>query len=356
MKGRFSNWLDAAVIFVAIVFALAHPSLAFLDGSYANGFYPAVQTTVTTWTNHVPFALGDALLVAVILAAIAYWYVSLRKSRPWPAFARVLLRTAAFAGFLYVWFSIAWGWNYDRPGLSTTLGYYDTHISTARFDKIEFAILNSLNAAAQPAHDEHARTDDVSAGLAAAQQDTAKVIGVEHAVVRTDPKHTILDPYFVAADITGMFMPFTYETYITSDVLWFEYPFTLEHEWGHAEGIARESDANFIASLATLNSTDPVLHYSGLLIVYAAMPRRPKIDAKLSKLVRADYAAMRERDKLHVQPIAFKLAWVTYDKYLKSQHVRTGVVNYTEYVRMLLGTSAGRDALARATGKAVVLR
>ena len=99
-----------------------------------------------------------------------------------------------------------------------------------------------------------------------------------------------------------------------------------------------------------------MLRYSGLLIVYAALPRRAGPDARLSKLVRSDYAAMRERDKLHIQPIAFKLAWTTYDKYLKSQHVRSGVVNYTEYVRLLLGTAVGRDALARAIGRPVQLR
>jgi hypothetical protein len=145
-----------------------------------------------------------------------------------------------------------------------------------------------------------------------------------------------------------MFMPFTFETYIASDVLWFEYPFTLEHEWGHVAGIARESDANFIAALATLSSPDDVLRYSGLLIVYAAMPRIPSADEHLSALVRSDYAAMRTRDQRHIQPVAFKLAWRTYDSYLKAQHVTSGVVNYTEYIRLLLGTTAGRAALAKA--------
>ena len=330
MKGRPLLWPDVVIIVVAIFFAAAHPALSFLNGPYANRFYPAVQTTVTAWTNQVPFALADLLLVLIVIALVLYWLLSLQASRRWSTAGRLFLRTAAVAACLYVWFLIAWGWNYDRPGLATTLHYHERHIDDATLDRIEFALLDALNAAAAPAHTRHDSQSDIGSALAEARERTAPIVGVMHAVVPTRPKRTILDPYFLAADISGMFVPFTYETYIASDVLWFEYPFTLEHEWGHAEGIARESDANFTASLATLDSPDPVLRYSGLLIVYAAMPRRPKIDAHLSKLVRADYAAMRARDKRHIQPLAFKLAWATYDKYLKSQHVASGVVNYRE--------------------------
>jgi hypothetical protein len=293
MKGRPVLWPDVVIILAAICFALAHPTLGFLDGPYADGFYPAVQTTVTSWTNRIPFAIADLLLVLIVLALALHWTLSLRASPRWSTAGELALRTAAVAGFLYVWFLIAWGWNYDRPGLATTLHYHETHVDEARLDRIELALLDALNAAAAPAHAAHDADGNLRDALAAARERTALTIGITHAVVPTRPKRTILDPYFVAADISGMFMPFTYETYIASDVLWFEYPFTLEHEWGHAEGVARESDANFIASLATLDSPDPILHYSGLLIVYAAMPRRAKIDARLSRLVRADYAAMR---------------------------------------------------------------
>jgi len=175
-------------------------------------------------------------------------------------------------------------------------------------------------------------------------------------VVETHPKRTLLDPYFVATGVSGMFFPYTFETYLASDVLWFEYPFDLTHEWGHLGGIARESDANFVGAVGTLESEDPILRYSGLLIVYGAMPRLKQYDARLSKLVLADYAAMRQRDERHIKPIAFKFAWNTYDKYLKAQHVASGVVNYTEYVQLLLGTPLGRQALARATGARLSLR
>jgi hypothetical protein len=349
MKGR-ATVPAIAVISIAIACSLFHPPLAFLDGAYADGFYPDVQTRITSWTNRVPFAVGDAVLASIVAALLLHAILVLRASRRLLTIAGLFVRSAGVAAALYVWFSIAWGWNYARPGLSQTLDYRAPALGRAALDRIETSLVAALDAQAPPAHREHDGGVDVGPALAAAQRRTAVLVGVTHPVARTRPKRTFLDPFFTAADISGMFVPFTYETYIASDVLWFEYPFTLEHEWAHAAGIARESDANFVAALATLDSPDPVVRYSGLLTVYAALPRRAGPDSRLSALVRSDYAAMRRRDRRYIRPLAFKLAWGTYDAYLKSENVHSGVVNYSEYVRLLLGTTVGREALAHATG------
>ena len=65
---------------------------------------------------------------------------------------------------------------------------------------------------------------------------------------------------------------------------------------------------------------------------------------------------MRRRDESHIKPFAFNFAWNTYDKYLKSQQIQSGVINYKEYVQLLLGTAAGREALTAATGRPITLR
>lgn len=343
-----TTFLDVTLIAIATVAAVVRPSQGFLDTGYANGFYPAAQTWMTTWTNRVPFAVADLILIVVLCALLAHWVLALRASPRWSVALRLVVRTLAIIGVVYVWFLVDWGWNYDRPSLGAILGYRAPDVSRADLEPLEIRMATALDDAAIRAHRAHDANPDSGAALAEAQRATLARIGIAHDVVRTRPKRTMFDPYFVATGVSGMFVPFTYETYMASDLLWFEYPFALEHEWGHVSGIARESDANFVAALATLDSDDEVLHYSGLLIVYAAMPRIPRADAHLSKLVLGDYAAMRRRDQRHIKPLAFKVAWGAYDTYLKSQHVRSGVVNYTEYVRLLFGTGVGRDALAHA--------
>jgi len=337
-------------IIVALIAMSFTPSQSFLGGFYANTFYPAAQTTLTGLTNHLPFALSDCILIVLVIGLIAHWIVKLRAKRTWRTALNLTLSTLAIVSVIYLWFLIDWGWNYDRPSLSTVLHYDSASVDRLALEPLEVRAVTVLNDAALAAHRERDGNVDIRPALIEAEQSVLGTLGITHKVVPTRPKRSIMDWYFTATGVTGMFVPFTYETYVASDQLWFEYPFTLEHEWGHVAGIARESDANFIAALATLQSSDPVIRYSGLLIVYGALPRISRADARLSSLVLADYGAMHRRDLQHIKPLAFKIAWGTYDTYLKSQHVQTGVVNYTEYVRLLLGTDAGRAALSSALG------
>lgn len=338
-------------IIVALIAIFVTPSQSFLAGFYANSFYPSAQTTLTGLTNHLPIALSDCVLVIVVVGLIASWIVRLRTIWRWRTFADLMLGTVAIVSVIYVWFLVDWGWNYDRPSLGSTLGYDSASANRLALEPLERRIVTVLDRSAVAAHRERDANVDIRPALMEAEQSVLGMLGITHPVVPTRPKRSIMDWYFTSTGVTGMFVPFTYETYLASDLLWFEYPFTLEHEWGHVAGIARESDANFVAALATLQSSDPIIRYSGLLIVYGALPRIPRADARLSNLVLSDYGAMRRRDIRHIKPLAFKFAWSTYDTYLKSQHVESGVINYTEYVGLLLGTDAGRAALSTAIGR-----
>jgi len=335
-------------IIAALVAIFVIPSQTFLNGFYANGFYPAAQTTVTGLGNHLPFAISDCILVIVVVGLILRWTLELRARRAWRTLAQLTLHTLATISVIYLWFLIDWGWNYDRPSIGTTLHYDGGSVDRLALEPLELRAVTALNNAAIEAHREREANTDIRPALIEAEQSVLGTLGITHKVTPTRPKRSIMDWYFRSAGVSGMFVPFTYETYVPSDLLWFEYPFMLEHEWGHVAGIARESDANFIAALATLQSRDPILRYSGLLLVYGALPRLPRPDARLSALVLADYGAMRRRDVQNIRPLTFKIAWGAYDKYLKSQHVETGIVNYNEYIRLLLGTSAGRAALSSA--------
>ena len=344
---RASTFAQLAAIALAAGLALVAPPRAFLDGFYIHSFYAAVQPAITGLTNRLPFAAADVLIIATAAALVAFWFSTLRRSRGLGALLRAIVGTAALACVFYIWFLVAWGWNYLRPGFASTLPRASAALDSDQLLRLEQRIVAALNAAAPPAHAEHERGAGQAAAMTRARQQTLALIGIDRTVPQTVPKHTLLDAYFDSVGVSGMFFPFTFETLLASDLLWFEYPFTLQHEWGHVAGIARESDANFVAALATLDSDDAVLRYSGLLMAYEALPRTTA-DRGLSQLVLGDYAAIRRRDRQRINPLTAKLAWHAYDTYLKSQHVRSGVVNYSEYARLLLETKLGRSALSRA--------
>src|SRR5205085_5071164 len=81
------------------------------------------------------------------------------------------------------------------------------------------------------------------------------------------PKRTLLDWYFVRAGVSGMTDPFFLETLVASDLLPFERPFVIAHEWSHLAGLTDEGEANLAGWLACIAGS-AADQYSGWLFMY----------------------------------------------------------------------------------------
>ena len=117
----------------------------------------------------------------------------------------------------------------------------------------------------------------------------------------SQPKFSlVLTPFFRLSGVTGMINPFGLETIVFPDLLPFERPFVLAHEWGHLSGHADEAEASAVGWLACMKG-DAVLGYSASLYLVMetarAMPDdvREKAMARLDAGVRADIDAIANR-------------------------------------------------------------
>ena len=66
------------------------------------------------------------------------------------------------------------------------------------------------------------------------------------------PKRSLLTYYFRRAAIDGMTDPYFLEVIVNPDVLDFERPFVVAHEWAHLAGYSNEAEANFLAWLTCI--------------------------------------------------------------------------------------------------------
>jgi hypothetical protein len=143
--------------------------------------------------------------------------------------------------------------------------------------------------------------------------------------------------------------PFFLETLVASDLLPFERPFVVAHEWSHLAGFADEGEANFIGWLTCLRGDVPA-QYSGWLSLYtelaSGLPRRDRVDlaAGLAPGPRADLQAMADRLARNVSPAVSAAGWRVYDQYLKANRIEAGAASYAEVVRLALGTDLGQRA------------
>jgi hypothetical protein len=155
------------------------------------------------------------------------------------------------------------------------------------------------------------------------------------------PKHSlILTPFFTAAGVDGMIDPFALEAIVHPDLLPFERPFVLAHEWAHLAGTADEAEASAVGWLACMHG-GPGLAYSGSLYLIletaGALPRDIWRDAsrQLDPGIREDLEAIAQR-QARQRPQVQRTAFRVYDRYLRANRVEDGVASYSRALSLIL--------------------
>jgi hypothetical protein len=313
---------------------------------YTNRVYARLQPGLTGATNLLPIAWLDVLILLSAAALLVVWGRALaprRRQRRWGRLGGALASTITLLSLAYVLFLLVWGLNYRRPPASAGLDFDPGRVSERAVERLAERAVAELNrlhpiAHASPWPADRQLPAHMAPWLEAAQQ----AMGQPWTAVPGAPKPTLLGPYFRAAAIAGMLNPFGLEVLITPDALPFERPAILAHEWGHLAGYAREADAAFFGWLLCMQG-DAQAQYSGWLdLLPRALgalppPARDHVRAGLAAGPREDYAAIRLRLQ-RVSPRVLRLAWGSYDRFLKVNRVAEGVASYDRVVVLVAGT------------------
>jgi hypothetical protein len=315
---------------------------------YSGGLYPAVQPLLTGASNAVPFALMD-LAAGVMVGGLALLVARDTRTAGWrSALARAAGRLVVWAAVLYIAFVAAWGLNYRRVRIEARLPYDEGAVTAEAAARLATVAVDRLNALHAPAHaNGWTGSRSIEPALAAAFAQAVRDLGVARPVVVGRPKRTIVDWYFQRAGVSGMTDPLFLETLVAGDLLPFERPFVVAHEWSHLAGLADEGEANLAGWLACLRGSAPD-QYSGWLFMYGeairAVPARERaaVVPPLGAGPRDDLRAIRDRLVRHVNPQVSAAGWRVYDSYLKVNRVEAGAASYDQVVRLALGLRAAR--------------
>jgi hypothetical protein len=334
--------VDAVLIGLAVLVTSVHLPPAAIERAYANGAFAWMNATFVPPSNALPFALGDleAALAVVLLAG--GWIAGLQRARTHKRRAVLLLlaHTAAFAAAVVIAFNLLWGWNYRRAPVAARVDYDSARVTPAAVSAFADRIAAILNTDVGPAH-ARMRTEDAAAMRAELARDFLPVVarlGDTWNVAVTVPKTTVADRIYAMAGVGGQYDPFAFETLLNASFLPFEVPRALAHEWSHAAGFGDEGDANLIGTLACLRSNDPLIRYSGAYWTYGELPASDRRRIHLAPAVAADFNAGRDRFLRYYNPRLFTLSWGVYDHYLRANGVTGGVVSYSRFIQLLVGT------------------
>ena len=143
---------------------------------------------------------------------------------------------------------------------------------------------------------------------------------------------------------TGYYNPFTGEAQVNTLVPNFLLPFTTCHEVAHQLGYAKENEANFVAYLAAMESTDTILHYSVYLDLFMYSNRNlfatDSVAAKsfreqLIPEVKDDLKEWKAFNKKYRNPVEPVFRWI-YGVYLEQNQQPSGVFSYDEVTAFII--------------------
>ena len=341
----------ATVVILAAGAALAPLPKTLVERLYSGGAYGFLQPVLTSISNLAPFAILDVLVIAIVALWLGFAVRDVRRSR-FRAAVPILLRTVVWTSAIYLVFLLAWGLNYRRVRLVEALGVDAARVSPGTLRRAANLTVARMNALHDRAHaDGWPAASTIEPALAGGFGQAMDAIG-RHSPIVARPKHTLLDWYFQRAGVSGMTDPIFLETLVAGDLLPFERPFVVAHEWSHLSGIADEGEANFSGWLTCLRGST-CDQYSGWLFLYEELSgasgarERARLAATLAAGPRDDLRAVRERLARHVNRRVAAAGWQVYDSYLKANRVDAGTASYDEVVRLVLGARlpGGRSPL-----------
>ncbi len=338
--------LRLTLIVLAVLAAVVPTPATWVERLYTTGLYGWLQRWLTPLSNRVPFAAFDVAIgiaLATLLAGWTWRLVRAPRGRRWRTVGRLAVTSLAGAAVLYLLFLTTWGLNYRRVPLTSKLDFAADRVTEDALRAMAEESVRQLNTLYEPAVEATwPELDELPDRLGPAFRRVQRQLPSSSAAIPGVPKSTALTAYFRQAAVDGMIDPFFLEVLINADVLPFERPFVVAHEWGHLAGFANESEASFVGWLVCQHG-DSATQYSGWLSLYQVLMRylprsdRAEISAPLGPGPRAHLRAIAERWQRSA-PVVRRTAARVYDRFLKANRVTGGIESYGAVVRLVLGT------------------
>ena len=353
--------IQAAIVVLAAVAALAPVAPATIERWFSTGIYPVIQRQLTPVANALPFAWLDVLALAACAGALVLVVRAVRAARRTRHSAPLLRAVAALvttAAAVYLVFLLLWGFNYRRVPMSARLVVEPAAPAADAVTALGVETAMQLNALHDAAHRAGWNTPpEDDQGLRQAFAAVQRMLSDAPPATPGRLKATLFGPYFRWTGVDGMINPLGLEVLSNPDLLPFERPFIAVHEWAHLAGYADESEASFVGWLTCMQADLPA-RYSGWLFLYWQVngevdaAGRARLAETLGAGPRQDINAIIERLQRGQRPWLRMAGWRVYDQYLKANRVEEGVRSYGAVVTLILQArfEAGWIPVRRAAG------
>ena len=345
-------WVPLGVLFAGVFASRIAAGVPWwTERFYSSMFYPQLLSVLSLFSRRLSFSVGELLLCFLLVATcVCIGRVSLSIFLR-PGERQRLLRASAinsaWVAAAMLWsFLFTFGFNYQRPLLFEIFGYEQRRASTLELETLGEEIVRGVNDNYLEAHAEgrvRPGSEEILA-LLKESYDTTTDLSLLPRGDFAPPKPAYFSGLLTRLGISGFYFPFTSEPHYNADAPDFQLPFSAAHEMAHQRGVARESEANFVAYLICVNSRDPFVRYSGyrngLGVLSELSKLEPEKARNLARQLGPGYLADSRRAALFwakAAGTAGALGRRFNDLYLRANRVKSGIEDYRGSTALIIG-------------------
>ncbi|MDQ3013160.1 MAG: DUF3810 domain-containing protein, partial [Acidobacteriota bacterium] len=226
---------------------------------YSQNFYHYLVRWMASVNKFTQFSLGEILIAGIVgwYVLWTFWYVSRalrREASLIEVFKILFLQWAWLVAIGFALFLLLWGLNYQRMPIAERLDLEQRGDGREEIISVGRRIVDGANA--------NYSTREVQLTLAKMSQvvetgfQQLGMLGPASQGGVSEPKPLYFSRVATWLDVRGVYIPYTGEA--TYNVMGpdCDMPFTLAHFKAHQRGYAREDEANFIAYVVCIKSTE----------------------------------------------------------------------------------------------------
>jgi hypothetical protein len=343
------SWILLILLTILIKWASWYPE--WVEHNYTYGLYPLIARVQRVLFGWLPFSLGD-LFYGFLVLIVLYKTFNLVRTIWRRQFNRAYLVAGMQQGiffflFVYVFFNLLWGLNYNRQGISRQLELEVKPYEVDELDGLMSRLQDSLNNLARTQNLADRKGLQKKKELFSHAEDSYEVLARSYPFLRYQSKSVKPSLFSYLGNYLGFqgyYNPFSGEAQVNTTVPMVVQPFVTTHEIAHQLGYAKENEANFVAFLACEVSPHSFVRYSMYFDMYnyalREMSRRDTSLAgsyyrDLDPLVKKDFEEYRQFYRRHRNPLETAIMW-GYGHYLKANNQPAGKDTYNEVVAWLI--------------------
>jgi hypothetical protein len=343
------SWVLLIISAIFIKWVSLYPD--WVEKNYTYGIYPVISKVQRILFGWVPFSIGDLfytfLALIVLFRTFMFFRLLFKKRLTRKYFALGLQQAIFFFLFVYVFFNLLWGLNYNRRGIASQLGLKVSKYSLADLDTLTSSLQIKLNEYAQFVSEEQRDSLNKKRRLFTETTEAYRVAEKKYPFLSYRPrsiKPSIFSYLGNYLGFQGYYNPFSGEGQANTTIPRFLEPFVTAHEIGHQVGYARENEANFVAFLACRSSSSPAVKYSMYFDIFnyavREVGKRDSARARtfketLHEQARRDYEELRRFFVRYKNPVEPIISW-GYGHFLKANNQPAGKETYNEVVAWLV--------------------